>query len=200
MKRKSLIDKIRRNNDKFLNMSKDEKKVEIAKDVLARLEIGNIEARQGCFFDFYKKKVIKKDLKSVINHPETVCEVCAKGSFFLALVGRTNDFKTTQVTRGAADNSKNSPTHEKLQEIFTLKELDEIETFFEGESYLKIVNDKTWHKLFVYRDNVIDTLRDKTPELDVTVLLKEICYNIIANKGKFDYDSGKIYYNPNKTK
>ena len=200
MKRKSLIDRIRINNDKFLNMSKNEKKVEIAKDVLARLEIGNIEARQWCFFDFYEKEVIKEDLKSVINHPKTVCKVCAKGSFFLALVGRTNDFKTTQLARTFEDNSKDSSTHEKLQEIFTLEELDEIETFFEGQSYINIISDETCDKLFDYTDNVIDTLSSKTYEEYHTILLKEICYNIIANKGKFDYESGKVSYNPIKTK
>jgi len=177
-KLKNLVEKIKTNNDKFKKLSKEEQIVEIAKDTIERIRLGQILATTGSFFNWMTYPHIKnskvKQFKTLINSNLEECRVCAKGALFCSYVGRVNKFKTQDVDDY---NDFDNTNHKKLLEIFTIEQLDLIEIAFEGVSYLnKCEDDLLIEKAEEFYDNY-----DNNSE----VRLLNICENLINNKGVF---------------
>lgn len=137
---KRLAKRIEKENDLFFAMSKDEKKVQIAKDCIVRIKLNQFKVEKGQILTYqpklstYQLRQNRTSIKTIINSEEfPECQVCAKGGLFMSYVGRTNDFNVCHLT---CSNDSDSSEHKKLLEIFTLRELSLIEYAFEGQKYI----------------------------------------------------------------
>lgn len=174
------VTQIEKENEEFLNLPKNKKKVRLAQDVLARLKFNNIKPLQG---EFYNTKYPLKSAKEILNNPSSItCECCAKGSLFLSYIGRINNYNFKYNQCHSLLN-ETEIEHKKLLEIFTMEELDAVEIAFEGETYLYVIPEKEMSKVLAWRKKLKqgDTLKGTTK------ILKAICNNIIKNNGEFIY-------------
>ena len=174
-----LAAQIEAENELFNSLSVEEKRVAIAKDALVRIDIGVIQPKTGWFIsNMYELKRKGKDVKSVLNTcNDLVCECCAKGTMMLSLVGRMNNFTNSDFSDGNyTANKAYSSEHAKLQELFDIKQLDLIETAYEGKSYLEIISKEEVEKALVWK---------KKQKVGTERLLQRILRNIIKNKGTF---------------
>ena len=173
------VKQIEKENEEFLNLPKNKKKVRLAQDVLTRLKFNNIKPLQG---EFYRSNDVFKSAKEILNNFTNTCECCAKGSLFLSYIGRVNNY-TFKNNQSWSLLDKDGAEHQKLLEIFKIEELDAIEIAFEGRSYLHVISEKEVNKVLAWRKKLKQgkTLKGNTK------ILKAICNNIIKNDGKFIY-------------
>lgn len=177
---KEFVEQIEKENEEFLNLPKNKKKVRLAQDVLARLKFDNIKAFQG---HFYRSHYPLKSAREIINSLSYfTCECCAKGSLFLSYIGRMNNY-TFKHNQTPSLIDENGEEHKKLLEIFTIEELDAIEIAFEGQSYLYVISQEEVDKVLTWRKKLKQGNTDK----GITKILKAICNNIIKNDGEFVY-------------
>ncbi len=171
----TLIKNIEASNEVFNKATKAEKRVMIAQDCIARINVKLLFPNRGSLIKSESLSVNKETLNSV------ECQVCAKGGLFASYVGRVNNFDARTSICGW--NSPKNDLHRKLSEIFTYKQLSLIEMAFEGRKYLYLDNkgndisfdNKTYIKAESYRNSF-----ESADEC-----LIEICENIIRNKGTF---------------
>lgn len=177
---KEFVEQIEKENEEFLNLPKNKKKVRLAQDVLARLKFNNIKPSQG---HFYVSRYSSKSAKQILNNPSSVtCQCCAKGSLFLSYIGRMNNY-TFKRNQSPSLIDENGEEHKKLLEIFTIEELDAIEIAFEGQSYLYVIPQEEVDKVLAWRKKLKQGDTDK----GITKIFKAICNNIIKNDGEFIY-------------
>lgn len=196
MKNLSKLNKqIQKENDLFEKMSKAEKRIVIAKDCLLRIQLGQLEVESGYFGIIPNIYTFGEcDIKTVINNNVVndtkmlPCSGCAKGSLFFGYVGRVNNFK---VNNFSGRNYENNSEHEKLLEIFSLKQLAMIEFAFEGLQYISGVelgNEDDIRAFFTKHGGVYDEdgdTNDEATKETATTRFIAICENIIKNKGTF---------------
>lgn len=144
----------------FANLTAAQKRVEIAKDVIAALDANKIEAVQGTYgtveLKEYRSLRDSTDLRSLM--PDMArCEVCAMGAVFVAAVGRENNF----------DINPEDPFWraediiERLRGIFTPRQLRLMESAFEergdviGQKYAAMNLNDT-ERLKVIMNDIID--------------------------------------------
>jgi hypothetical protein len=176
---KQLREKIESDNIKFSNLSNEEKCVEVARDLLHRLDIDQFQfTNDGAivFLEFYG--TYKDSVKDIVNNkliPE--CEVCAKGGLLLSYVGRVNDFIVNDSYYGTEPNEKIS---EKLAEIFNPIDLELIETVYE---------ERIVHGEYGILDHLSDDYINKIIKLykgyNRKQRLRSIAKNIIKHNGRF---------------
>lgn len=177
---KEFVEQIEKENEEFLNLPKNKKKVRLAQDVLTRLKFDNIKPLQG---EFYNSCYSSKSAKNILNNISSItCQCCAKGSLFLSYIGRVNNYTFTYNTSSSLLD-ETGEEHQKLLEIFTLEELDAIEIAFEGESFLYIIPEEEVDKVLTWRKK----LKQGNTSKGSTKILKAICNNIIKNDGEFIY-------------
>jgi hypothetical protein len=187
MKVEALSKLIEESNEAFNKMSDAEKRVEVVKDTLARIEAKQLFAYRGATIvdmDLLKQEY-PGGLQNTINTNDNFsCQVCARGAMFMSYVGRVNEVDFSTLTDETNDG--NAPINTKLAEIFSFEQIALIETAFEGGRYLFQTNtiggkfidihQELLAKAREYRDNYsIDTDR-----------LVAICENIIENEGTFN--------------
>lgn len=178
---KKIAERIEASNAKFEKMSKTKKRIEIAKDCLLRIKIKQFDLSTRGYtingiFQYGKYNQSVKDVVNSKKMPE--CSVCAKGLMFLSYVGRVNDCILDEVEDSTYYESK---TMTKLNEIFSMVQLDLIETAFE----CSVIHDEYYYnnryrKLF--DQSIIYAKQFNSRE----GRLISICKNIIKNNGKFD--------------
>jgi hypothetical protein len=187
MKVEALGELIEKSNEAFNKMSDAEKRVEVAKDTLARIAIKQMVGFRGA--TIARMDSLKKDypggLKNTINtNDEFTCQVCARGAMFMSYVGRVNEVDFSTLTDETNDGD--APINTKLAEIFSFEQIALIETAFEGGRYLFVtkklhgrnvdIDQELLAKARLFRENYsIDTDR-----------LVAICENIIENEGTFN--------------
>jgi len=184
---KKLAEFIEKSNVLFEAMTKDEKKVQIAKDCIERINLNQFIANTGNFIsdrtmdELRRKRVSSKSVKELINNSDfPECQVCAKGGLFLSYVGRVNQCNIIDIAVG---NSIEDNSHKKLLEIFTERELAYIEFAFEGGQYISIdLNGDYIHFTETESKRVFNFYQRYD---DVDKRLIAICQNIIRNKGIF---------------
>jgi hypothetical protein len=165
---------IEESNKAFLEATPEQKRVMIAKDVLARMEADNLKASTG------KVVAIKNigssaPLKEIVNSG-IECEVCGKGALLCAIVGRVNEFSYGDIRNEENIHRPTAKYHQKLSEFFPLEQIDLIETAFEGTSYIQVLdNPELIEKAIVFGEKY-DYAQGR---------LKAIMNNIIENKGTF---------------
>jgi hypothetical protein len=192
MKVEALGELIKRNNEAFLLMSNAEKRVEVAKDTLLRIEMKQLDAYTGSIIHYLgdvKEKYGESGIQDVINtDSKFTCQVCAKGAMFMSYVGRVNKMEFCEINTG---NYGESSVHTKLGEIFSLEQLALIELAFEGEQYLKYLNDED-DTYGIAPENIILSDNEYNQAglfhnsyTNVDYRLVAICENIIDNEGTF---------------
>ena len=179
-------------NEEFKKATKAQKRVMIAKDVLAQIKAERYFPERGewvrpLWSDDQKSIDIKLDPNSSIkdafkSKAINSCQVCALGGLFMSCTNLNNnttvqDMKTEYyLGEVVQDNDKIS---NGLNRIFTRKQLMLIETYFEGgEGYFK-----GYSEYFSYSDEKLLVTFFKSYHDDER--LKMIMQNIIDNNGTF---------------
>lgn len=120
----------------FRKLTKAQKKVTVAKDVIAQIKAHKYRAETGRYIGDVKigeEYAIAKHITGDIQKrlPELHhCEVCAVGSCILSITKYENKLKWTDVGRVPSECS--SITDKILTKVFTPNELVLIEVMFEG--------------------------------------------------------------------
>lgn len=173
--------KINKLNAEFKKATKAQKRVMIAKDVLAQIKTKRYVAESGCWVQTNINAACKENLKDEDSVQELFaekkiesCNVCALGGLFMSCTNLNNNttvqdlYNEQYLGDFVADDDKIS---NGLNRIFTQKQLMLIESYFEGsEGYFRGGNEKTETFLESYNDNE---------------RLEMIMQNIIDNNGTF---------------
>lgn len=167
---------------KTINLSKltrNQARVEIAKDVLARLAAKKIVVKTGTYL-----QALDKDGMYAIDIPTTTgkelgkmsCQVCAVGAAFLSVASRQNCDIEAEDDEGGMwyDEMLN-----QLTPFFSLEELAEIETAFEHGSCSNIADEHGF-------DENVDAANFCADIEDDEAMIK-IMNGIIKNKGKLPW-------------
>lgn len=162
---------IKKGNAKFLKMTKAEKRVAIAKDVIAQIEVRRLVPKNMTFLDIPEApESLENDANELRDVLLTVptCEVCAKGALFVCAVERMDKLTVGQYTIGA--------DRDYMLKLFTPKQWDLIESAFEG-----------WSSIFVdgmiVNTPKVEKFSDQYP--DPADRMVAIMKNIIKNHGTF---------------
>jgi hypothetical protein len=186
-----------------MRMTKGEKRVEIAKDVLKQIKANKYKPTSGIWVsdadgnevndliyrardkDWDAPVDLKKDVVCQLNGK---CDVCALGSLFVSAIDKFNHTKLNPNCSVDFTEHQDSD-YNPLLKWFSAKQLLLIESTFEGghggwaENAVDVLSNK---KLF-YWCNVIQpaiyNYCNKYP--DATSRLKAIMNNIVRNKGTF---------------
>lgn len=171
-------------NEKFKKATKAQKRVMIAKDVLAQIKTKRYVAESGCWVQPNIKAAYEKNLKDEDSVQELFakkkiksCNVCALGGLFMSCINLNNNTTIEDLKKEfyigdfVYDDSKIS---NGLNRIFTQKQLILIESYFEGsQGYFRdyLSCDE---KAGTFLENYSDDER-----------LEMIMQNIIDNNGTF---------------
>jgi hypothetical protein len=195
---KELAEKIERENKAFNKMTKPQKRVKIAEDCLDRIYMSQIKPRSGSLIqeqyingeDFCSVAGGDLSIKDTINDNENPfsCQACAKGGLFLSYIGRVNSKNFGELT---PDHTIYGPQMVALTKIFSIRQLELIEVFFEGigRDYYEDLCPKISTSM-----GFPQTLLKKIGGIvgvGYEILLNDlekmifICENLIENRGKF---------------
>lgn len=185
------MNKIKKLNAEFKKASKAQKRVMIAQDVLAQLKAKRYVAESGCWV----KPNIDSAWEQKLSHHDSVqelfieqkiesCNVCALGGLFMSCTNFNNntlledlDFASSEL----GDLIEEVKLSNKLNKIFSVKQLKLIEVYFEG-------NDG-----YFYENREYDTVKAfyiKYPSDKKRLQL--IMENIVENEGTFVPEKLKI--------
>jgi len=163
-------------NKAFSKANKARKRVLIAKDVILRVALNNVNIKTGNFLsksDFLHALNRQLSFKDVLNNNNETCKVCAKGALFCSIIGRINNVTINDIQGDR--NSLIDNNHKQLLKYFSAEQLDMIETAFESGSYLNIISADA-------KDKCVEFYKQYTYPTDRLIA---ICENIINNKGTF---------------
>jgi len=191
---KKAAKQVKESNAAFKKMTADEKRVAIAKDVLAQIRQDKIVCAEGTYFDAPNKR--HSDLCNSIrtSEPDTElrdvlknfpsCQVCARGAIFLSALKVFNNFAVQDIphwkTRSVAPIDTES-VFKVGRRFFTTRQIAAIELAFEGDSDYLSAHEQ-------------DFLSDKEKEAcelfynsrqGAENRMVDIMKNIVKNKGKF---------------
>lgn len=174
--------KVARDNAAFAKMSKSEKRVAIARDVIAQLDVKKLVAQSGTWLtsggddDFIPTYSGDDELQKVFSKVES-CTGCALGGMFLCAVQKADNLKIKNLSAYNEEQDYNIPVEgtdlmKYLKKFFDNDQLELIENHFEnGMGSIGVHIPK--HKLFA-PDVTEDEMR-----------MRLIMQNIIVNKGTF---------------
>ena len=186
-----------------MRMTKAEKRVEIAKDVLKQIKANKYSPTYGVWLmdtdgnvvNNFISRVRYKDCDATVDLKKDVvcqlngrCDVCALGSLFVSAIDKFNHTKLSPNCCMNFNEHKNSD-YNPLLKWFSAKQLLLIESTFEnccgawrGNTYFVLSNNKMMYWNYV----VIPAIRDYCNKYqDETSRLKAIMNNIVRNKGTF---------------
>ncbi|HMT01702.1 MAG TPA: hypothetical protein PKD00_00090 [Burkholderiales bacterium] len=173
--------------DYFNSLSKEEKKVALAKDAIAQIKAGRTIPTNVTYF----KSLQDEDFDIQKNIDKIKCEVCALGCLFISYIKYNNKYNTKDLEEDLIDEI----ILEDLSKYFTEKELVLIELAFEKWSYDAFLDFDTKISRGIAADRYVEELDITDEEIDMASefngdrnadeVLIEICKNIIKNKGKF---------------
>jgi hypothetical protein len=127
-------------------MSKADARVAIAKDVIAQLRRGKLNANVGIYVDvqtkgqcdLFEDTDVEKnlDLRDVLKKRMASCKVCAKGAIFISTVMRFDNLPVAKALPIDTDDAEDERLAEMASDgdyrgFFTPKQLDLIEYAFE---------------------------------------------------------------------
>ncbi len=154
------------NKEEFDALPANLQRVEIAKDVIMRMESNLLTGRQGNLLtsgiiDFYDSI---GDPQDFFNSPDNRCSACAKGALICSWVGNFNSTSWRSVHSYSYKVESGFP--DELISIFGYEMLDQIEVEFEGKKH-------AWNHT------------PKAVGCDYSGNLYAIMENIIENNGEF---------------
>tara|TARA_R110000868_G_scaffold1729_1_gene13860 strand:- start:956 stop:1504 length:549 start_codon:yes stop_codon:yes gene_type:complete len=171
-------------NNIFTKATKKEKKILIAKDILANLKLKKYIANSGSYFD---KATLgdtigyESDLQENFNKIEN-CYCCQLGACLLSSTKFQNKLTPDDLS------GSNSSSWKQLLNIFTIRELAIMEQCFEGGSYFdqSIVAYDTFQ--YVLDSDLKEKCDDFQYHFDSDEdRMKAICNNIIKGKQIYSY-------------
>lgn len=173
-----------------------QRRVVIAKDVIAALDAKKINAQPGiyCEIDLAFEEVVGKDLRSKIPDAKQ-CNVCALGAIFVAKVARFNDFNVGKENYGSfvGDDTEivdvgGGDIRSNLSEYFDDIQLGLIESAFEkitDFAYSAFYDRSKSGRVTPEENRLCDRAacfsRSNNPEFR----MRKIMQNIIDNHGTF---------------
>jgi hypothetical protein len=174
------------NEVEFNNLTLNEKRVAIAKDVIIRINNNNFLENRGQILngEIFSNK--NTNPKESINTKQ--CEVCARGALLCSWIGNFNNVGWDELSE--FDSSSNYPVDygsstfpSPLLEVFDREMLDNIEAAFEADTF-------SWHynmcKTQQYVDAFDRTYEDEDgDEYRAGTPIIELMEWIITNKGEF---------------
>lgn len=175
----------------FKKLTPAQKRVRIAKDVLAQLENGKIVPAAGNYFDFYEilnnleiEEDSKEQLCDVLNKADN-CEVCALGAIFVSAVKRMDKITVDCYSKhngwgdGERFRKEEILMRIYLRSFFDTSQLRMIENAFEQRH---IHNNEKYEELF--QISVFMYPKNMGPKSRMQAIMR----NIIDNKGEFVLD------------
>jgi hypothetical protein len=183
-------------NKAFEKASPDEKRIIIAKDVIAQLKLKKFIAQTGVYFDAIPEsnqnnlldwydKFKEKSIKNIINEEEVSCKVCGIGGVFASCVRITNNISTSKFKTGSQNDQ--TIVRKFLKKYFDIDQLRLIESAFEMSDF----DDSNSLGELVQ----VSIRFGKQFNLSSNKRLVAIMKNIIRNKGtfklKFNKKTGK---------
>lgn len=129
---KKLADRIRRTNASFLRATAAEKRVQIARDVLAQIKAKRIIPQSTYFTNAPIENAVrglKLELQEVFSKMPN-CRVCGIGACFVTVVERLDDIGTDDIV---LDSRYDQIEYLEQKKIFTGPQLDIIEDCFERD-------------------------------------------------------------------
>lgn len=132
---KPKIETLEERNKRFEAMMPCEKRIAIAKDVIAQVRSQKFVAEQGTYIRAkgykYEDRVAHKDKVDELLQIEGVtCNVCAKGAVFMSYVMKTGGCDVSD-----ANHSGTHTIAHKLKDIFDSDQLDLMESAFERSPF-----------------------------------------------------------------
>lgn len=185
------LNSLKKRNEWFSSLSKADKRVEIAKDILIQLDKENYEAHSGIYvyisnFDIDNKKnllAFEDDIQANFDKMNT-CEVCAIGACIMSIARLGNSLTFGDVIDIDIEND-NDNVENKIKSIFSPKQMSLIEAYFEGRHSDFMFTGSM--NIGVELDNIdlgkAATFSDKYP--NDSERLRLIFQNIIDNNGTF---------------
>lgn len=172
----------KKKNESFGKMTMMEKRVALAKDVLASIKAKKYISSPGTYVSLIKNKCgyddsIDHTMENLMD-TQVTCEVCAIGSLFVS------KFKLTKKTE--FDGMDDDDMIASMSGIFGMKALRKLEYFFEGRDVADEFS--TDAKL---EDDVLSFTSIKANR-DPETRLVSIMQNIIDNNGNFIYGNTKV--------
>lgn len=174
-KQLSLYKSVEKDNARFMKMSKTNKRIAIAQDVIASLKIGKYTATPGNYLEVQTDKdydSLPADSQALLRTEEVNCDVCAIGAIFASKVRKGN-----KCNYDLLNGNNDSSLIANLKGIFDEKELRIIETAFEGEAQSGLVREN--------EEEAAQAWFERNHPHDETKRLVAIMKNIIKNKGNF---------------
>lgn len=169
---------------RFDQMTKAEKRVQIAKDVLLQLKKRRFKAESGTYFRTKKGAPLDQDVElQAVFKKVKHCDVCALGSMFVASVDRFDKLKVRDFVRPADyiiseparwGSGREIRTH--LLGFFSASQIDKIESAFE-KSFMDETNGR--------HDTLENSVKFGERYSEDKARMIGIMENIIANKGTF---------------
>lgn len=184
-------------------MTKAQRKVAIAKDVIANLHVMKIKSENGYINSNNSNfnNVIYTELEPLLEFgitPQQIaqkgmesCSMCARGALMLTKVAKFDQYDFDGVcSLGYIDQDD---TLDALKDAFTGHELELIETFFEGSNY--ITSDNNYYDgLGLVTDLGLKVQGNWTSIWDDKDRLLAIMQNIIDHKGEFKPEVKYVIY------
>jgi len=161
---RALTKSIKEHNARFAAASPAERRVMVAKDVIAQIKAKRFFATEGTYVDAVDAipdgTRMDAPLRNILKKvPE--CHVCAKGAAFLSLVRLANTVKVGDVLDYYGEKVENGPENldkvawNFLEQFFPIDLLDEMERAFE-DMYHGYEIDDADERLTAIMQNVID--------------------------------------------
>jgi len=179
-------------NEKFKKATKAQKRVMIAQDVLAQIKTKRYIVESGCWIDTNINAACEKNLKDEDSVQELFaekkiesCNVCALGGLFMSCTNFNNNTSFVELNDASGHLgdwiSEGEEFSNKLNKIFSYKQLRSIESYFENnEGYFYNQREFDGIKAFC---NAYPSEKKR---------LKLIMENIVENNGTFVPEKLKI--------
>ena len=192
----TLQEQLKQRNAEFAALAPADKRVTIARDVIAALDAQRLTARCNAYGRFLIKNysemsfdeseaVYASDAQTVLAEGKLECSACALGSLFVCAVERMNAINVL-----ALQSTPATGMHRYLADVFSSEQLDLIEAAFEGQAYAR-------SERFRYCDREEDSVllqaavsfvcesKARDFDFDADDCMRRIMSNIIANQGEF---------------
>jgi hypothetical protein len=187
MKQTTLIDK-----KTFDKLSLNEKRVALAKDVIARIEADNFKENSGELFRGAASYKTGLDPKDAINN--NTCEVCARGAILCSWIGNFNEVKWNEIDHILPQSRVSSPLVSvysstlfppQILEVFGREMLDNMEAAFEATTYDWHYDENETRKYAdaFCREVEVEGYYEDTVTVGAPII--EIMEHIIHNNGEF---------------
>lgn len=186
--------KIKEKNKSFSKLGKMQKRVMIARDVIAQVKAKKFKVKTGTYCDLKINKKYKPEVEGELELQSLMesgvvekCTVCAIGGIFASKVSIGNKFNINVENDSWDDENpdlridnelSDDEIFKNLENIYSSEELRKIEYAFEGND----IDDSFWHEEDEFHKNILSYSK---VHKNVDNRLIAIMQNIIDNNGKF---------------